>query len=758
MAAVDSDLRTLQTSFTSGELDPLMRMRSDLKAYFAGGRKCRNTVLYAQGGVRRRPGTIFKAVLGADSVLHEFSFTEGQDYVLAFQNTKCLIYNDSGTLLVTLTSCPWNAAQSKELTLAYSSDTIIVCHKDLATYKILRTGASTFTGGSFAFEEHTSGAPKYQPYYKFVADTITMNPAGTSGTVAIVFSADVLVSGHVGTIFRYKGKEMTIASVVDAQNGTAAIRETLPASSADVDWEEQTFSAVRGFPRAVTFHDQRLYFAGSIDRPDGLWGSKTSAFFNFDVGTALDDESIDVTVASDTTAEIRHMVATRNLQLFSNGGELYVPQSTTSPITPTNIRFIPQTPYGCSQKVNPIKFDGATLFLQRTGKVIREYVWNDTEQAYTSNAVSILSNHLVTGGVDSAVLLGTDTTPEQYAFFVNSDGTVAVFHSIRNEKFAGWVQWNTNGNYKSVTECGNTLFAAVERTINGSTVYWLEKFDWDVTLDAITATDTNTELSTNGTFATDSGWTKGTGWTISGGTGVCSGAQSSTSDLEQAVSTSTGKIYRVIFTLSDVTAGTITPLVASGSGTTENANGTFTQYITASSGSNLEFRASADFAGKIDTVSCIQVAKAYTAAHLLNTAVETTVNDAAQYGGAFTANGSGVITMTEYAPQCDVGLNYTLELETMPADAVIKSVGAITGEKKRISRVVASVLGTQSMNLSGNELVLTQVNQDFSVPPTASEGEHQFYMLGWSLDPTVVINQTVPLPISLRGLYMEVTA
>ena len=62
------------------------------------------------------------------------------------------------------------------------------------------------------------------------------------------------------------------------------------------------------------------------------------------------------------------------------------------------------------------------------------------------------------------------------------------------------------------------------------------------------------------------------------------------------------------------------------------------------------------------------------------------------------------------------------------------------------------------MNLSGNELVLTQVNQDFSVPPTASEGEHQFYMLGWSLDPTVVINQTVPLPISLRGLYMEVTA
>ena len=94
----------------------------------------------------------------------------------------------------------------------------------------------------------------------------------------------------------------------------------------------------------------------------------------------------------------------------------------------------------------------------------------------------------------------------------------------------------------------------------------------------------------------------------------------------------------------------------------------------------------------------------------------------------------------------------------MPADAVIKNVWSITGQKKRISRVVASVIGTQSMNLSGNELVLTQSNQDFALPPTAAEGEYQFYMLGWSLDPTVVINQNTPLPLGVRGLYLEVTA
>ena len=253
--------------------------------------------------------------------------------------------------------------------------------------------------------------------------------------------------------------------------------------------------------------------------------------------------------------------------------------------------------------------------MQRTGKVIREYVWNDTEQAYTSNAISILSNHLINSAIDSAVLLGTATSPEQYAFFVNentgsnadTDGTIAVFHSVRNEELAGWVQWNTDGVFESVSAAGSELFAATKRTINGATKYWLEKFDFNVTVDAAGQVDTSTELQTNGTFATDTGWTKGTGWTISGGTGVCSGAQSGNSDLEQSISTTNTKVYRVRFTLSDVTAGTVIPRVADGAGTAENANGTYIQYITASTGANLEFRADSSFAGKIDDVTVVEV-------------------------------------------------------------------------------------------------------------------------------------------------------
>lgn len=757
-----SNLRTLQTSFTAGELDPLMRMRTDLQSYFQGMKKGRNIALFAQGGWRRRPGTIYRAVLDNPTVLHEYSFGENQSYIFAFSNTKLMIFDETGTLLQTITSCPWLTANINELTLTSSADTIIVCHQTFWPQYILRTGASSFTLANFAFEEHSAGQPRYQPYYKFANDSVTLTSSATSGTsVTLTTSADHWTSADVGSIIRRAGKECIVTGYSSATQVTVTIRETFAATTAIADWDEQTFSTKRGHPRSVSFHDQRLFFGGSTSRPDGIWASKTNAFFNFDIGTVQDDEAIDTTVTGDRVAEVRHLISTRNLQIFTNGAELYVPQSPANPLTPSNISFIQQTPYGCSQKVNPLKFDGATLFMQRTGQTIREYLWNDTEQAYTSGAVSLRSSHLIGTSVDSTAILGTDSRPEQYAFFVKTDGDMAVFHSVRSEELAGWGLWTTTGNFKSVTSVENKVFAAVERVINGSTVVWLEEFNWDETLDASKVFAVDADRTTNGTFDTDASWTKGTGWTIDAAdnnAAVCSGSQSSDSDLEQAVTGTNGRVYEVKFTITNYTAGTLTPRVKDGTGTAVSANGTFVQYVTASSGSNVQMRANSSFAGTLDTISVKEITKTYTAAHLPNTVIQANTNSNSQHAGEYTTDGSGVSTTLEYLNGATIGMNFDITCQTMPVDAVIRSIGAVTGEKKRISRVVISILGTQSITLSNNHLIVAQSNDDFSDPPTAAEGEYQFFMLGWETDPTIIISQGQPLPITVRGLYAEVTA
>tara|TARA_R110002050_G_scaffold74965_3_gene160758 strand:- start:12370 stop:14997 length:2628 start_codon:yes stop_codon:yes gene_type:complete len=47
----------LQSSFTSGELSPLLKGRTDLNQYYAGVQTAENVVIVPQGGLKRRPGT-----------------------------------------------------------------------------------------------------------------------------------------------------------------------------------------------------------------------------------------------------------------------------------------------------------------------------------------------------------------------------------------------------------------------------------------------------------------------------------------------------------------------------------------------------------------------------------------------------------------------------------------------------------------------------------------------------------------------------
>jgi len=116
------------------------------------------------------------------------------------------------------------------------------------------------------------------------------------------------------------------------------------------------------------------------------------------------------------------------------------------------------------------------------------------------------------------------------------------------------------------------------------------------------------ELVTNGDFATDSDWTKGTGWSISGNAANASSAGSGQS-LSQNSGILSGKIYKVVYTVSDYIEGGVYARIGnSGTGTIRQENGTFTEYITQSGNSTIYFTAySGSTTLKIDNVSVKQV-------------------------------------------------------------------------------------------------------------------------------------------------------
>lgn len=226
------------------------------------------------------------------------------------------------------------------------------------------------------------------------------------------------------------------------------------------DWDEQSWSAVRGYPAAVTFHENRLVFAGTLEEPDAIFMSKIGEFFNYDVGEAADNEAIQLTAATGEVNEIRYLVSNRDLQVFGASGELYVPTYLNQAITPTNAQVRKQTPYG-TEFVTPVSIDGATIFAQKGGKIIREYLFTDAEDAYTASAISTLASHLIDTPQCSAIVNSGFGLPDTYALFTFEDGYAALFSSNRAERRASWSKVTTAGRFCSTVAVRGRLFASL---------------------------------------------------------------------------------------------------------------------------------------------------------------------------------------------------------------------------------------------------------------------------------------------------------
>jgi lambda family phage minor tail protein L len=127
------------------------------------------------------------------------------------------------------------------------------------------------------------------------------------------------------------------------------------------------------------------------------------------------------------------------------------------------------------------------------------------------------------------------------------------------------------------------------------------------------------ETVTNGTFATDSDWTKGTGWSIdtAGGKAVAAAVGESIlfsqSPTQSAVALVIGKKYRLTYTISDYTSGTIRAKFGSDQYLTiRSGNDTYTEDVfctsfSASGSVQLAFSPVATFSGSISAVSVIQL-------------------------------------------------------------------------------------------------------------------------------------------------------
>lgn len=223
---------------------------------------------------------------------------------------------------------------------------------------------------------------------------------------------------------------------------------------------EPIFSATRGYPECGTFHQSRLWIGGLKSRPATFIASKVGEFFNLDRGTQLDDEAIVNTIDTDQVNAIHQIVSGRALQILTSGGEHVI---TGDPLTPRSVGREEQTRRGIKRFVPTAEVDGATLFVQRSGAALRQFLFVDAEQAWRADPASLLAPHLILDPVDIGARKTARQDDADRVMMVNAAGTVTVLTTLRSQEVTAFTRWETNGQVKSVAALlsGEVFFAVL---------------------------------------------------------------------------------------------------------------------------------------------------------------------------------------------------------------------------------------------------------------------------------------------------------
>ena len=342
-----------------------------------------------------------------------------------------------------------------------------------ASTTALNSGATSNTHISRAF-----GVPFRDPLVVTgVTITMTLSSAAVGAGRTLTASTDLYWGGfkttHLGAHFKLTVSGQTGLVVVTGFTSSTVVTVQVllaPGGTASTDWQESAWSDYRGWPRTVMYHQNRLLYGGNASQPNTVWASETADIFQltreatayapgatWTVLKANDSsDPFNSTISSDEANLVQWMKSDKNIILGTQGRE-YVCNIVTGSAT-SSLSFSPETAYG-SKYLQAKKFGSSLTFVDRSGVVTREFVFNFQEDNYRSENISELAEHLP--GVKDAL--------EEFSAVAPSYGTAA--QRLLPEITEAQVQNSGNQSILWMKDKAGGLFSVSRDRVKGFTAW-----------------------------------------------------------------------------------------------------------------------------------------------------------------------------------------------------------------------------------------------------------------------------------------------
>lgn len=330
--------------------------------------------------------------------------------------------------------------------------------------------------------------------------TLTLGAAGWRatdvGSYVVCEDGMALITGFTSTTI-VTGRVVEVFKAGTVGGGTPTVVE-----SAAWTLEPKTWTATRGYPRAVSLHEQRLVFGGSYAEPVSIWASGVGRMLDLSRGVRDAAGFAQLLFAYDMST-IMHMVSAPTTLLgLTASAEMTLGTGNDAALTPTNIHPRTGSLNGASN-VRPVLVNNDVIFAQDGGTKLRALAHQQTENALWAPDITWEAEHLFRVGVTD-LCYSKRPYPTLYAVSANGDLlSCAIYRQVGvlEHDVLAWSHQRTKGTFISCATVSegkeDQLWLAVQRTVGGSTVTYIELADYTL----------NTDAAVTGSGASSTTWT-----------------------------------------------------------------------------------------------------------------------------------------------------------------------------------------------------------------------------------------------------------
>ena len=730
--------------------------------------------------------TLKVGVTNAKVRLIRFQFSDTQAYMLEFGNLYVRFYRDNGRIeetgIAVELATPYPTSVLFDLMFAQSADTMFIAHRDYAPRQIERTShvnwtinetafisaptsfvsvANAVTNGQFRedltgwtvisgndvtatgfdVDLDNSGTnavleqavtvdagQEYELNFNFIDHShttstnrkLTVQSGSTSGGTNHLASTEVTIGQHsftftpaaTPTYLRFSNTNSGVASV-----GAISMRRT---SGGTVD--------ANTYPGAVTFYEQRLFWAGSRNHPQTFWGSQTGSYLNMDQATADSDHSVQFSVAADSLDAIVWVGSARDLILGSFGSEHSANGGVDNAIQPASINVTLQSAFG-SERITPANAGHALLFVSRGGKKLREFVFNFDVDGFKAPDLTLLAAHITNDGITQ---LAYQQDPDSLCWCSTSTGELIGMTYLADQNVIAWHRHPLGGTLATVESVGtipdvtkgeDQLWTAVKHSVNGVDSRYVGYLDPDLFVDH--AVELNNPITISGATRANPVVITATAHGLSDGDQV---------DIENVAGMI--ELNNKRYTVNNQTTNTFE--LQNIEPTPVNVNGT--AYTTYLSGGEARLC--------VTTLSGLD--------YLEGESIEIVDRDTIVYSNVTVSGGSVTIPNSERVSRVYAGKQYNSTLTPVRPEYGSPQ-GMTQGKRKRWNKLGIRLTGTLGGTVNGDDIEYLNDQVITDVGLGLYTGDKMMDTTDWDPDGFITIIQNKPLPMTINSVFGDLS-